>query len=178
MNKADLRKLMKENLKECFDTSKNSLISSNLQNLLNNIKFQKKLNGLCVGGFSPIQHEPIWYENISHAYELALVHMHEDRRLSYHPCSWEKLVTGETSLQLNDQLLKEQITPDIILIPGLAFTESRQRLGRGAGYFDSFLEHFKGVSIGIFYECQRVENVFEEKHDQKLDYIITETRVY
>ena len=169
---------MKEKLKEFKKNNEDSLISNHLENLLLDIKFQKNLDGLCVGGYSPIQDEPIWFKDLKLNVELALVHMHEDRKLSYHPSSWKDLTMGNTSLKLGDEFLKNEVIPDVVLVPGLAFTELKHRLGRGAGYFDTFLEHYKGVAIGIFYECQKVENVFEEKHDQKLDYIITETRVY
>lgn len=72
---------------------------------------------------------------------------------------------------------------DLVLVPGLAFDEAGHRLGRGAGFYDRFLEEFraqrksKAAALGICFEAQLVGEIPAEKHDQTLDGLVTEKRV-
>ena len=66
---------------------------------------------------------------------------------------------------------------DLIIVPGVAFSESLHRIGYGAGYYDRFLKGKKAVTVGLFYEIQKCE--FEsDPYDLSLDYIITEKAIY
>ena len=67
---------------------------------------------------------------------------------------------------------------DIALIPGIAFTTSGDRLGFGKGYYDRFLKDFKGFKIGIGYDFQITDEIPADKHDIKMDMIVTEKRIY
>ncbi len=66
---------------------------------------------------------------------------------------------------------------DAWLVPGLAFDEHGNRLGRGMGYFDRLLCGARGVKIGLAYDFQLVNRVPTEPHDVRLDFIVTETKV-
>ncbi len=67
--------------------------------------------------------------------------------------------------------------PAAWLVPGLAFSSSGARLGRGAGYYDRLLEPSSGLKIGVCLECQLIAELPEQQHDVKMDFIITETRI-
>lgn len=64
-----------------------------------------------------------------------------------------------------------------ICVPGLAFDRTGARLGYGKGYYDRFLQAAPGVRrpflIGVGYDFQLIDAVPQDRHDQKLDYIIT-----
>jgi 5-formyltetrahydrofolate cyclo-ligase len=47
-------------------------------------------------------------------------------------------------------------------------------LGRGKGVYDRLLSGGCGLSIGVFYECQKCESLPVEGHDLGLDMIATE----
>ena len=75
---------------------------------------------------------------------------------------------------------KPECQPDIILVPGLAFDLSGYRLGYGGGFYDRTLAKLKAeksgkqvFTIGLGYECQRVENLPIGPYDQALDMIAT-----
>ncbi|MDE6729898.1 MAG: 5-formyltetrahydrofolate cyclo-ligase [Oscillospiraceae bacterium] len=54
----------------------------------------------------------------------------------------------------------------IMIVPGLAFTPSGDRLGRGGGYYDRFLQdHPMLEKIGLCYDCMIVPEIPREKHD-------------
>jgi 5-formyltetrahydrofolate cyclo-ligase len=67
---------------------------------------------------------------------------------------------------------------DICLAPGLAFTESGDRLGYGRGHYDEFLaRHPEMMVIGLAFECQIVAEVPTAVHDRRMQMIITPERV-
>lgn len=63
---------------------------------------------------------------------------------------------------------------DGVLVPGLAFDENGGRLGRGRGYYDRFLSQFAGIKMGIGFSKTVVNKLPLEKHDVKLDGLITD----
>lgn len=65
---------------------------------------------------------------------------------------------------------------DAALVPGLAFDETGNRLGRGMGYFDSILEEIRGAKIALAYDFQILSGVPVEAHDACVDFIVTETK--
>ena len=74
---------------------------------------------------------------------------------------------------------KEQITPDLIMVPLVAFDNQLNRIGYGKGYYDRSLQKIKNakkktISLGIAYSFQRCKSIPVNKHDFKLDYIFTE----
>jgi len=65
-----------------------------------------------------------------------------------------------------------------VLVPGIAFTESGARLGRGGGFYDRFLPRApRALRIGVAFEAQIVESIPLESHDEPVHVIVTERRV-
>jgi len=67
-------------------------------------------------------------------------------------------------------------SPEVILVPGVAFSLKHYRLGYGGGFYDRFLGKIDSFKIGIAFEMQIAANLPVEDHDQQLDLIVTETR--
>lgn len=72
-----------------------------------------------------------------------------------------------------DNLL-ERDELDIVFVPGVGFDKRGFRIGYGAGYYDRFLNDYKGIKVGVCFELQVVEHAYNDKHDIAMDYIITE----
>ena len=91
------------------------------------------------------------------------------------------LVPGKYGLMEPGQLLPAatagQINEMLWLVPGVAFDSTGARLGRGKGIYDRLLGNSNGLSIGIFYECQKSDKVPAGEHDQNLDMIVTEKMI-
>ncbi|MBP1890091.1 5-formyltetrahydrofolate cyclo-ligase [Clostridium moniliforme] len=68
---------------------------------------------------------------------------------------------------------------DLLVMPGVAFDNSGNRIGYGGGYYDRFLEKNKtnAEKIALAYEFQILNSINNEKHDVKVDKIITEERI-
>ena len=72
------------------------------------------------------------------------------------------------------------VTPDILLLPLIAYDNTGHRLGYGAGYYDRTVEALRAkhgiVVIGLAYDEQEIDAVPAGRHDQRLDAIITDRR--
>ncbi len=66
---------------------------------------------------------------------------------------------------------------DIILIPGLAYNKYGYRLGYGKGFYDIALKDYRGIKIGVVSEENIINDHFEEAHDIKVDYLVSEKRI-
>ena len=87
--------------------------------------------------------------------------------------------TMEPSDNLKDNIRPEQLSA--VVCPGVAFDKTRARLGRGAGYYDSFLQELAGKAliIGCAFDCQLCpEPLPKESHDVPMDAVIAETRAF
>lgn len=70
--------------------------------------------------------------------------------------------------------------PDVIVVPGTAFTVEGDRLGQGGGWFDRFLPSRRDdvVLIGVAFAPQIVDSLPTEPHDVTLDVIVTDEAVH
>jgi 5-formyltetrahydrofolate cyclo-ligase len=71
------------------------------------------------------------------------------------------------------------VDPATIVIPLLGFDAAGHRLGNGGGYFDRTLAMWspRPFTIGVGYECGRLETIYPQAHDVPLDVIVTEAGV-
>jgi len=88
------------------------------------------------------------------------------------------LETGPYQIPQPSQLLPvESIKIDLVLLPGLAFSEGGLRLGYGKGVYDRLLANTNALKIGIAYDFQVIDHFVSEPHDLKVNFIITEKRI-
>ena len=71
-----------------------------------------------------------------------------------------------------------RIIPDVLLVPGRAFTPKGDRLGRGGGFYDRYLSNFPGLKIGVCYDEQVIEKLPLEKHDVSVDCLVTDQATF
>jgi len=60
----------------------------------------------------------------------------------------------------------------ICIIPGIAFDKENNRLGYGKGFYDRFLENYKGIKIGLTYRECICDKIDTDENDVKMDMII------
>jgi 5-formyltetrahydrofolate cyclo-ligase len=70
--------------------------------------------------------------------------------------------------------------PDVVVVPGLAFTVRGERLGQGGGWYDRFLLRTRPgcALVGVAFDPQIVDALPTEDHDVTLDGVATETCVW
>lgn len=65
---------------------------------------------------------------------------------------------------------------DLLIVPGVVFTESGYRIGFGGGYYDRYLSGYSGNTRSLAFELQLAAGLPVESHDIPVDGIITESR--
>ena len=99
-----------------------------------------------------------------------------------------KRYLNNENLKLNKHGIKEpvnsdEVLPDILLVPCLAYDEKGYRLGYGGGYYDKYISYLYSqnhnfITVGLAFDKQKVKEVEHNNLDQKLNYILTEKQLY
>lgn len=89
------------------------------------------------------------------------------------------LAVGAFNIPEPDELF-EHLSPNertLCIVPALLYSKDGHRLGYGKGFYDRFLSHFAGKSVGFALDAFVTEHLPCDKHDEKLDIIVTENNV-
>ena len=73
------------------------------------------------------------------------------------------------------------VSPDeieMVVVPGVAYDRSGNRLGRGRGFYDRLLASTRATKVGVGYEFQLVDSIPAEPHDVKMDLVITQSSIH
>jgi 5-formyltetrahydrofolate cyclo-ligase len=75
------------------------------------------------------------------------------------------------------------VTPDVLLVPMLAFDRAGRRLGYGGGFYDRTLAALRAanpdtVAVGVAFAGQVRDHVPAGAHDEPLDWIVTEAGAF
>ena len=76
----------------------------------------------------------------------------------------------------DESQLELPFIPDLVLVPGLAFSRRGHRLGRGGGFYDRFLtgRGKNACKLGICFAFQLLDAIPTEEHDAVLDAVISD----
>lgn len=69
--------------------------------------------------------------------------------------------------------------PDVVIVPGVAFTVEGDRLGQGGGWYDRYLSQVRAdcVTVGVCFAEQVVDELPSEAHDVVVDHVVTDAGV-
>lgn len=101
----------------------------------------------------------------------------------YEIASMEELSVGYRGIRepqaAEEKRFKEGGAVSLMIMPGSAFDEKRNRLGYGGGYYDRYLEkHPKLLTLAVCFECQMQKDIPSDAYDKKPDAVLTECRGY
>jgi len=87
------------------------------------------------------------------------------------------MVTGPFGIEIPQD--PDPVTPDLVILPLLAFDAAGYRLGYGGGYYDRTLDRMRAqagrvLAIGFAYAAQEAAYVPRDGLDQRLDAVVTE----
>lgn len=74
----------------------------------------------------------------------------------------------------------EEVIPELMLVPLLAFDATGNRIGYGAGFYDRTIALLRGrpgrrpLAVGVAYAAQQVDRVPCDESDERLDWVVTE----
>ncbi|NVO23388.1 5-formyltetrahydrofolate cyclo-ligase [Donghicola mangrovi] len=140
--------------------------------------------GVPVAGYMPIRTEidplPAMAEASAYGPVAVPVIEAEGKPLKFR--AWEPdcpLIDGPFGAQI--PATGEWITPQIVIVPLVAFDRRGGRLGYGGGFYDRTLELLRAngpvLAVGFAYAAQEADSLPLEPTDQPLDMIITEQGV-
>ena len=143
------------------------------------LQFMTLQNGYWAG-FQPLHEEPHWTSiqtalpKIKWAYPRM---NHESLEFVVDPQAFVPGPFGVSEPVGGSRIELNQIQG--CLIPGLGFSKSGQRLGRGKGYYDRALSDFSGQRVGLCFSIQFLETDLPcEAHDVNVDHVVTELGVF
>lgn len=183
VRKKERRKELVANLQRLSDSEYQNFsiqISKNVHSFI-----EQNLQGhLFFGGFSPSREliEPNWAIHLSeHELKCIAFPIIQSDQLIFKHASLANLKPSQASRKISEPDHKEvsinKDTMPFVLIPGLGFSRSGLRLGRGGGFYDRFLDGYTGKKIGIAFSCQIIDELPEDKWDIKMDLVITEKEI-
>lgn len=96
------------------------------------------------------------------------------------------VITEHTEFREGHYGIREPVSPtliamqdiDLMAVPGVAFDDKGNRLGRGGGFYDRMLSGFEGARIAVAFNFQIYDQIPTEPHDLPMDGLISETATF
>ena len=176
MNKSKIRKrLLKIRMQ---NNSKNLSIDVKY---LSSILRKNKTIGKTIGAYYPYNYEidviKILENFEKKNYKISLPKIKKNFQMDFFHWS-TKDVLEINKFGIPEPTSDKILYPEILLVPLVAFDNNLNRIGYGGGYYDRYIKKAKKIkktlTIGLAYSFQKVKKIQINKHDIKLDFIITE----
>jgi 5-formyltetrahydrofolate cyclo-ligase len=135
--------------------------------------------------YSASRHEPaldaLWENDASRIFAFPRVDGHglDAERLAFHRVSdASELLPSRWGLREPAPVATTLVQPqdmDLVLVPGVAFSPTGERLGRGRGHYDRFLPRLRddAVVIGICFRERLLPDLPLESHDHMMHAVIS-----
>ena len=151
--------------------------------LLKKINFKSENN---LGIYYPCSNEVnvLAISNLEYFKNFSLLLPVINNNNSIHFFSWKKKdILKINKFGIPEPLNKKKFTPNVLLVPLLAYDKKKNRLGYGKGYYDKYLGKLKKfgkkmITIGVAFSFQKHDNLPVNINDVKLDYILTEKGIF
>jgi 5-formyltetrahydrofolate cyclo-ligase len=125
----------------------------------------------------PILHAILAF-NPGHAKAALPVAVERDAPLKFRLWRPEDKLVEDAFGILSPPASAPEVMPNLVITPLLGFDRKGGRLGQGAGHYDRTLASLRKIRpvfvLGLAFAGQEVEAVPTDRHDQRLDAILTE----
>ena len=118
--------------------------------------------------------------------DMKMIHVNDFKDIQTWPLSKWKIREPPVDYYVNketDTDALESSKIELVIVPGVAFSRQKYRLGQGKGYYDTFFQKIyhrrqqinlkPPVLVGVALDEQIVDNVPVEEHDYTLDHVVT-----
>ncbi len=175
----------------------NNKIINNTKNVLNSI-LTKKINELgsetldkldtrpIIGLYWPMKGEPDLFKLVLNSdYRFSIPQL-KGTKMDFISYQVGGVLEQNTFGKLMQPVGNMKLIPEVVIIPGLAFSIGGSRLGFGVGHYDRYFAKIKQkqlgpkdgiVKIGVCFHDDLLEYLPHEAHDIKLDYLITDQTI-
>ncbi len=179
MNKYNIRKkiikIRKNNISKDIEINPKKIFQ-----ILKKYNFKSKI----IGGYYPTNFEIDDLKILNHLekenYIISLPKIRKKNQMDFFEWS------NEDPLQINnfgipEPVFKTLIYPDFLLVPLVGFDKNLNRLGYGGGFYDRYISKIKKrkkvITVGLAFSFQKINKIPINQHDQRLDFIVTESEI-
>ena len=175
MNKSEIRKKILR-IRKNYQVKNQKISFKEILNILKKRKIKKKI----VGGYYPYNYEinsiHILEKFEKKKYKISLPKIRKNSKMDFFQWSLKDPLT------INKYGIPEPIStkiqyPNILLVPLVAYDKNLNRLGYGGGFYDRYIKKIKKkkdfITIGFYYSFQKIKQIKINKHDIKLDFVLT-----
>jgi 5-formyltetrahydrofolate cyclo-ligase len=90
--------------------------------------------------------------------------------------------TREGAMRIPEPLAEAPaLDPDLLFVPLACFDRRGHRIGYGAGHYDRTLTALRAkgraLAVGVAYSVAECDSLPDEAHDQRLDFVLTESEL-
>ena len=151
----------------------------NFQEILNILK-ERNIKKKIVGGYYPYNYEidsiHILDKFEKRKYRISLPKIRKNSQMDFFQWSLnDPLIINKYGIP--EPISKKTQYPDILLVPLVAYDKDLNRLGYGGGFYDRYIKKIKKkkdvITIGLSYSFQKIKQIKINKHDIKLDFVLT-----
>ena len=158
---------------------------------LRSLPLYKQADAVCA--FAPLLTEPdlsaLYDDAIEAGKTVAFPRCSSDGTMDFYavPPNWrEHIVTNAFHVGQGDESCHTVVSTHthqrlLLLVPALAYTPHRQRLGRGKAFYDRYIashERSQFTYVGVCFSLQIELDIPYESHDMVVDIVMTETKNY
>ena len=153
--------------------------------LIMKILKKEKINNTTIGGYYPYNFEVDDIEILEKLekknFKICLPKIKMNHQMDFFKWSSEDpLIINKIGIP--EPVSKDLKYPDILLVPLVAFDKNLNRVGYGGGFYDRYIKKIKSfkkiITIGMAFSFQKVDKIFIDKNDIKLDFILTEKKIF
>ena len=175
MNKSEIRKKIL-GIRKNYQVKNKKINFKEILNILKERKIKKKI----IGGYYPYNYEinsiHILEKFEKKKYRISLPKIRKNSQMDFFQWSLKDPLT------INKYGIPEPIStkiqyPNILLVPLVAYDKDLNRLGYGGGFYDRYIKKIRKkkdvITIGFSYSFQKIKQIKTNKHDIKLDFVLT-----
>ena len=153
--------------------------------LIMKILKKEKINNTTIGGYYPYNFEVDDIEILEKLekknFKISLPKIKMNHQMDFFKwSSKDPLIINKIGIP--EPVSKDLKYPDILLVPLVAFDKNLNRVGYGGGFYDRYIKKIKSfkkiITIGMAFSFQKVDKIFIDKNDIKLDFILTEKKIF
>ena len=152
--------------------------------LIMKILKKEKIDCKTIGGYYPYNFEVDDIEILEKLekknFKISLPKIKKNHQMDFFKwSSKDPLIINKIGIP--EPVSKDLKYPDILLVPLVAYDKNLNRLGYGGGFYDRYIEKIKKIKkvtkIGLSFSFQKLKKIPINKHDKKLDFIITDKEI-